>query len=215
MLLIHKALRTEAARLEKLTAQLVIGDSLQAFRLAFNTWLAALVYHLVQEDQSLSTLLTFPKAAHNNGASGLASPGANGRSPSAPNEGRLAMIVREHSLHQDLTDCVEDVLAVLNEEIGRTSIITRTKQHLYMQVVALGIIQEDHLETDETIMMPRLREQLGEQEQLRLARALLTDEEAQDPRWVMDWVKMRLNAGERRSLEELEKRFRELPAAVA
>ena len=212
MLLIHKALRAQAARVEKVAARLEAGDSLQSFRLAFNTWAAALVYHLDQEDRHLSTLLTGSQPPPSDVTSDRVSASANGRSPTTAREGKLAMIALEQTPHQDLTDCVEGVLTVLNKEIGKTSIITRTRQHLHRQVVALGISQEDHLETQETFILPLLRQRLSDRQQLRVCRALLIDEEAQDSRWVFDWVCQQLEPADRKWLDELQKRFSEQPA---
>ena len=45
MFLIHKALRAEAVRTEKAVSDLEDGSSLQPFKLAFNSWATALLYH--------------------------------------------------------------------------------------------------------------------------------------------------------------------------
>ena len=58
MYLIHKALSTEAAKLEALVKNLEIGGSLQAFILGFSAFTTALVYHAEQEDNYISGPLT-------------------------------------------------------------------------------------------------------------------------------------------------------------
>ena len=56
--LIYKALRLEAARVEKLVQQLEIGGSLQGFKVAFNSWATVLVYQADQEDAFITERLT-------------------------------------------------------------------------------------------------------------------------------------------------------------
>jgi hypothetical protein len=53
---------------------------------------------------------------------------------------------------------------------------------------------------------------MSEEEQLEVAKYLLIDEEAQDPRWIIDWVARELSPGERRLLAGLEARFKTLAA---
>ena len=86
-------------------------------------------------------------------------------------------------------------------------IITRTKQHLYRQVVSLRITQEDHLESEEALVLPMVRQRLTEEQQLTVARALLIDDQADDPRWIVDWVTRDLSSGEQKLLADLEARF--------
>ncbi len=112
-------------------------------------------------------------------------------------------------------ETVEEVLEVLNEEIGKTSIIERTKQHLYIRVMSLRMAQEDHLETEEALVLPLVREQLNSQEQLEVIKGLLTDEVAEDPRWVIKWVCGKLNPNERELLTQIEARFSESTASVS
>ena len=104
-------------------------------------------------------------------------------------------------------DCVEAVLAVLNEEIGKTSVITRTKQHVHRQVLALRIVQEDHFETEEALVLPAIRNKISQKRQLQMAKCLLIDEGADDPRWMIDWVASELAPEDRQQLAELEAQF--------
>ena len=109
---------------------------------------------------------------------------------------------------------LEDVLGVLNEEIGRTRVIARTKRHLYGKVVALKICQDDHLESEEAFVLPEVRERMDHDEQLDLIRRLLIDSEAEDSRWIVDWVARHLTPGERELLNEVESRFDAVAAAA-
>ncbi len=119
---------------------------------------------------------------------------------------RRALAAQEEELHQQLVDKVQDVLTVLSDDIGATSVIARTRQHLYQQVVALRIALEDHLDVEEAFVLPEVRRQMKEQQQLELAKVMLLDQDAQDPRWMIDWVRLRLSSGERALLGEMETR---------
>ncbi|MAF40113.1 MAG: hypothetical protein CL696_14750 [Chloroflexi bacterium] len=191
MFLIHKALRAEAVRTEKLSAELEDGSSLQPFKLAFNSWATALLYHAEAE---MGTDMAHPETS----ADGEADLAARVKS---------AILAQEDAEHQELVEKVQDVLTVLDEDIGATSIITRTKQHLYRQVVSLRITQEDHLESEEALILPMVRTRLTEEQQLAVAKALLIDEQADDPRWIVDWVTRDLSPAEQKLLADLENRF--------
>ncbi|MDA1349225.1 MAG: hemerythrin domain-containing protein [Chloroflexi bacterium] len=185
MYLIHKALRSDASRVVAVAESLEAGDSLQSFKLAFNTWATALIYHAEQEDRHIAEKVKTQIAA------------------------------LEEDLHQELVESIQDVLNMLNDEIGKTSVIARTKNHLHRQVVALSVAQEDHLETEESLVLPVVRRQMSERQQLELARDLLLDREADDPRWGMDWVVRDLEPSERESLARMEQRFEQLPTPAA
>lgn len=217
--LIHKALKVEAGSIEDMVDHLDTGDSLQPFKLAFNAWAMALIYHADQEERYMTQCLTGCQPAANG------RPGDNGRSPNLQSwEGysaiddssqvlesvRRAMAAQEEELHQQLVAKVEDVLAVLSDDIGATSLITRTRQHLYQQVVALRIALEDHLDVEEAFVVPAVRQQMKEQQQLELAKELLLDPDAQDPCWMINWMRPRLSPGERALLDGMETRLGEL-----
>lgn len=216
ILLIHKALRTEATHVENMVNNLEIGDSLQPFSLAFYSWATALVYHAEQEERFMMGYLS------HNGTSDQDPPGLD-RAPIEP-DGLLgtlaiddvsellskvgwAMVAQEENLHQQLLARVEDVITVLQQDIGQTSLIPRTIQHLYQGVLALRISLEDHLETEEALVLPAIRHRMDEQQQVRLARALLIDAGAQHTCWMLDWVRQRLTHVEQGLLAELEDRF--------
>jgi hypothetical protein len=193
MFLIHKALRAEATRTEEVAAALEVGSSLQPFKLAFNSWATALLYHAEAE---MGTDLAKPETSVEEGGE-----------PDLAARVKSAVLAQEDAEHRELVEKVQEVLTVLDEDIGATSIIIRTKQHLYRQVVALRITQEDHLESEEALILPMVRKRLTEEQQLSVARALLIDEQADDPRWVVDWVARDLSAGEQKLLANLEARF--------
>ena len=57
-------------------------------------------------------------------------------------------------------------MGVVNGEIGKTSLIDRTKGHLFGQVLALRVAQEDHLESEEAFFLPVVRDKLTEEQQV-------------------------------------------------
>ena len=214
--LIHKALLAEAARVEQAAVELDTGGTLQRFKLAFNSWAAALIHHSEQEDRYIMSPLTGHLSVRQAKSKAPDSKTSSPERNIAPSTDTvtMALVTLEEELHRELLESVQEVLSVLNEEIGKTSLITRTKQHLHRQVVALRIAQQDHLETEEALVLPVVRKLMDEGQQLEAVRHLLIDEEAQDPRWVIDWVARALDCEERQSLADLEARFQELPSSA-
>ncbi len=183
MYLIHKAFRTEAVRVVEISEQLEIGGSFQPFRAAFDFWASVLAYHAEQEDNYMTPSLADFKEARDN------------------EEG-----------HRRLEERLEAVLTCLNEEIGRTSLVYRTKRHLTGNTIMLRIAQNDHLEEEEAFVLPLVRERMTELEQVQFAKRLLIDEDSEDPRWIIDWMARVLTPNECNLLTSLEARFTELPS---
>ncbi len=63
--LIHKALKAEAGNIEDMVDHLDTGASLQPFKLAFNAWATALVYHAEQEERYMTQALNHSLPASN------------------------------------------------------------------------------------------------------------------------------------------------------
>ena len=59
-----------------------------------------------------------------------------------------------------------------------------------------------------------LRKKLTEADQLRAAKAMLLDSDADDPHWVLDWVSKELSQNEQRLLSQLEPRLHAVQAAA-
>jgi hemerythrin-like domain-containing protein len=177
MYVIHHALRAEAARVETLVGQLEEGGSLQPFRQAFYRWVMALAYHADTEDAYMTALLPDVPAAR---------------------ECELA--------HSRLAERLEDVQSCLTEEIGRTMVIARTQRHLFGKVVMARIAQDDHLEEEEAFVLPVIRRQIGDEQQWAIVQHLLLDEQAEDPRWPLDWLADHLTPRERRLMAEVATR---------
>jgi len=175
------------------------SGTLKAFKLAFNEWATSLMFHAEQEDKYVTMPLI------------QCTPSADDPSLGLADKVKDTMITHEEEMHEELLSGLEDVFAVLNEDIGSTSVITRTKQHLYGQVMTLRIVQEDHLDTEEALVLLMVERCLTDEQQLLAARELLLDNAAADPRWVMNWISESLTDGERVLLANLEARFQALP----
>ena len=193
MYLIHKALRGEADRTVELARSLENGCSLQAFKLAFTAWATALMYHAEKEvGTEMSKFVDESRLSS---------------SHDPVERVKWALLEKEDAEYMRLLDCVQDVMTVLEEDIGTTSVISRTKQHLYGQVIALRVAQEDHLETEEAMVIPLLREYLSRERQLEVVGGLLVDREADDRHWVIHWISQDLTTKENELLLALESRI--------
>ena len=122
---------------------------------------------------------------------------------------KWALLEKEDSEYARLLEGFMDVMTVLEEDIGATSVIPRTKQHLYGQVIALRVAQEDHLETEETMVIPLIRENLSVECQLEVVGALLIDHESDDHSWVIDWISQDLTPKENGLLRDLVSHVRQ------
>ena len=87
-------------------------------------------------------------------------------------------------------------MTVLEENIGASSVMPWTKQHLYGPVIAHRVAQKDHLETEEAMVIRLIRENLSLECQLEAVGALLIDDESDDQSWVIDWVSSELDPAE-------------------
>ena len=87
-------------------------------------------------------------------------------------------------------------MTVLEENIGASSVIPWTKQHLYGPVIAHRVAQKNHLETEKAMAIPLIRENPSVEYQLEAVGALLIDDESDDQIWVIDWVDSELDPAE-------------------
>ena len=102
--------------------------------------------------------------------------------------------------HDELLEAVQAVLTLLSEEIGRTSVIARTIQHIQRLVIVLNITHEDHLDSDDALVLPLLRGGIDEGQQLEIERRLLIDDAAENPRWMIDRLLENLSPAEQTPL---------------
>jgi len=184
MLLVHTAMTSSAEKVEQEADRLEDGSSLQPFRAAFNEWATALMYLSEREDELF---------------------GYHHSHAAAPEEdAQAAMLAANSDEHREMDEKFQNVMDVLNVEIGRTSVIRRTRQHLFGAVLALRIAQQDHIENERAFVLPVLKQRLNSEEQLAMVRGLLVDSMASDPHWVMDWIGQHLNPEEHATMAGFE-----------
>ena len=102
---------------------------------------------------------------------------------------------------------IEEVFVVLNEDIGSTTVIPRTRQHLLEKTVQLGIAQKDHLEYEQFLLMPIVLEFIDQDTQMEVVKGLLIDDLADEPRWVIEWLSIELSEEENNQIAKIEKQF--------
>ncbi|MCH8225763.1 MAG: hemerythrin domain-containing protein [Chloroflexi bacterium] len=197
--LIHKALRSRGAMVAQIAEQAGAESSLQAFRCAFDSWASGLLYFFEQEDALMS-----PAALEAESSRPGAKPVTQLEHGGLAHKVKREMAAANGRGHLELTEMLEEVLTVLNGEIQRTSIIQRTRQHLCQRVLSLRLALDDHLEDEETFLLPMLRRSMSEDRQREVVRRLLYDEESPEPHWIMNWVAEALTPDERQLLEGLE-----------
>ncbi len=216
MYLLHKAFRVHSARTEELAAQAEKGGDLKQFMEAFDFWIKQLLYHATTEDKYMTGPLTDQQPARDNEAEhaelvrqagDLIAFMEKGEAAGLAENVKAAMLALEEEQHKELVEKAQEVEEVLKAALGEEAVIARTRRHLYRQVMGLRILEFDHFENEEAFVCSIVREAVSEQGQLDLARRLLMDEEAEDPRWVIDWVASELAPGEQRLLSEMEARF--------
>ena len=193
--LIHQSLRNAAGQVKEISAQLETGNSLQGFKLAFDSWATALVFHLTQEEiyveSSLADVL-MPSDGDGN----------------HPNKKMTKMLLTLGKVgRNEQMEMINDVFNVLYSEIGNTSLITRTIQHLHRRIVEMETTQDNHFETQEVLVLPLLREWMDECQQLELIKNLLIDDQSDEPRWIIDWVSEQSDSSGKAALAELESQF--------
>ncbi len=180
MLLIHKALRAEAARVEEAVNQLELGGSFKPFQRVFYRWALALGYHVAVEDAYLTP--------------SLVEAGVDG----------------EEAEQQCVLAMLEDLQTYLQADLGRMIVIPRTQRQLRSRVIALRIAQEDLLEEEEERVLPLVRQHMEAPQQLDLIRHLLIDDEAEEQTEILEWVAQELSQDERRMLADLHVRFKDV-----
>ena len=127
---------------------------------------------------------------------------------------KAAMLALEDQEHQQLLEKAKDVEEILKKEMGEQRVVARTRRHLYRRVMGMRILEFDHFENEEAFVCSIVRDRMSEKQQLDIARRLLIDDAAADPRWIIDWVAEELEPRERQLLAELEARFARLAPAA-
>lgn len=109
--------------------------------------------------------------------------------------------------HRRLTALVADLQTFLHAVGGPAAGTARARRHALGKVVVLRVAQDDHLEEEEESVLPVVRREFSETQQLDLARRLLIDREAQDADWPLAWLTPHVTAEERQWLAKLTGRI--------
>ncbi len=223
MVLMHKAFHALSLRVEELAEKGQEGGDLSEFKEQFGFWVKQLLYHADAEDKHMTAPLEDSQPARDNEAEhtelrehggGLIEFLGKGDTAGLEENVKAAMLALEGQQHEELIQKAKEVEEVLKREMGEERVVARTRRHLYRRVMAMRILEFDHFENEEAFVCPIVTERMTEAGQLEVARRLLIDDEADDPRWVIDWVASELNAPERQLLSDLESRFgKATPAA--
>ena len=191
--LINKALNAHAANAEGLVNDMEAGGTIQAFKLAFNNWASVLMFYLDQQEN-----LLLPSLMHMS---------SQNEQKGTPLSLRDVILSNETHWHLNLMNMIEEVFVVLNEDIGSTTVIPRTRQHLLEKPVQLGIAQKDHLEYEQFLLMPIVLEVIDQDTQMEGVKGLLIDDLADEPRWVIEWLSIELSEEENNQIAKIEKQF--------
>ena len=183
---------------------------------AFNFWVQQLLFHAQAEDDHMTGPLTDSQPARDNETEhdelrqqggGLIEFLGKGDAAGLEENVAAAMAALEDQQHKDLVEKAAEVEAALVAAMGEERVLARTRRHLYRRVMALRVLEYDHFENEEAFVVEMIAENLDETTQLTMARHLLIDESADDPRWVIDWVARELDPGEQKLLADLEASF--------
>ena len=192
---VHKALRTTASELINSTYRLKTGDNLKGINLAFTSWVSALVFYLEASEkyleQHLKQLLHGRNYIGNNYNNTLIIWFMG-----------LAKLNRTRQLKR-----IDDIFSILHVEIGKTSLITRTIQHLTLGILRLKIAQEDYLETQEESLIPLICKHSNSTQQLHFLKHILIDQESEDRKWMIKWVIGHLDSTNTKLISDLERRL--------
>lgn len=221
-ILLHKAFHALSLRVEQMAAESEKGGDLTEFQDGFGFWVKQLLYHATTEDNFMTNPLKDQPARDNEAehvelvknATGIVEFLGKGDAAGLEDSVKAAMFTLDEQQHEDLIDSAKNIQDILMKEMGQDRVVVRTRRHLYRKVMDMRILEFDHFENEEAFVNPLVREQMTDQQELALAKRLLIDETADDPRWVIDWVSKELKPKERQLLAELEASFAGISTAA-
>jgi hypothetical protein len=222
MFLMHKVFMVHSERTELLAEQAQSGGSLNELEASLEGWLKQLLYHAQTED----TYMTGPlkdiehqdgrRPARDNGQEHdeLRRLGRDivdfiGKGDKAALAEQVSAFVlsREDEGHADLAEKAESAAQALQQALGESRVLARTRRHLYQKVMALRIAEFDHFENEQSFVLPLVRDQMSPEQELELVRKLLFEDDADDPRWIIDFLYGVLESEDGELLKQLESSF--------
>ena len=174
MYLIHNALRAEATEVTRLARQLGPANTLAAFTQALHQWASTLEEHARIEDMYMTPLL-----------------------PARP-------VVQDNEVeHQRLTTLFRELASFLQEIPPQTSITPRMQRQVLGHVITLGVEHDNHLESEEDLVLPLVRQRLSEAQQCVLVWHLLCYSRSQEAGTIHPWIIAALTTAEQQALATL------------
>lgn len=220
MYLMHKVYMVHSELVESLAERAQEGGDLSEFQVNLDVWLKHLLYHAQTEDDYMTGPLKdkqlqdgrYPLRDNESEHDELRELGGSVLGSIEKDKAEVARILEEEDKeHQKLMTSVEDVQAatkdvVIGERYGQS----RSRRHLYASVMALRVNEFDHFENEEAFVLPIVKEQMSYDEELELARKLLIEDSAENPRWVIDLILSALEGTEKELLQALDDKFHAL-----
>ena len=192
---LHEALRRAANQVKQISNQLGTVHSLQGLTLAFTNWVTVLIFNMAQQENYIEPSLR----------DALSKEDSNKEQKNSSIILALSRVGRQEQMSK-----IEDVFSILYSEIGDTSLITRTTQHLQRQILAMEIAQTNHLETQDLLIIPILANRMDSVDQLSLLKNILIDEQSDDRRWIVDWISEHSNPSSKSALAEIESQLADM-----
>lgn len=224
MPLMHKAFRAVSYRTEALASSASTIEDIAELNEVFSFWIKQILYHAAVEDEVMTGPLQNSQPARDNetehaelaGKAGdLAKFIARGKAAGLEESVREAAFTLEEEQHRELEERFHEVEEALKEVLGEKKVTARTIRHIHNRLMGVRILELDHFENEEAFVCPLVRDEIDEAGQLYMVRRLLMDDNAEDPRWVIDWVHSELDPAEQVLLEDLEVRFQGAAAQPA
>jgi Hemerythrin HHE cation binding domain len=178
MYVIHHALRAEKAKVTRWARHLGLAHTLATFTQALHQWASTLEEHARIEDIYMTPLL-----------------------PTRP-------VVQDNEVeHQRLTTLFHELESFLQELSPQTSITPRVQRQVLGHVITLGVEHDDHLESEEDLVLPLVRQRLSEDQQCALIWRLVCAGGSQEAGTIGPWIMAALTTTEQQALATLLARW--------
>ena len=216
MPLMHKAFRAVTDRIEDLAGKASTIEDITELNDKFGFWVKQILHHATVEDEVMTGPLKNSQPARDNEAEHAELAGkagelaefiARGKAAGLEESVREAAFTLEEEQHKELEERAKEVADALKEVLGEKKVTARTIRHIHSRLLGVRILELDHFENEEAFVCPLVRDEIDEAGQLSMVRRLLIDDSAEDPRWVIDWVRSELDPAEQALLQDLEARF--------
>ncbi len=220
MYLMHKVYMGVSDRTEELARRAQDGGDLDEFKLNLDAWLKHLLYHAETEDTFMTGPLRekqlqdgrMPLKDNEREHNDLREKGGHVLSMVDASETNLSaeeILSMEDEEHAKLQERVDEVTSIVDEVIEEKIATARTRRHLYQSVMALRIAEFDHFENEEAFVHPLVKDQMTSTQELECARRLLIEDDADNPRWIIELIYGEISDDEKLLLERLEEKFSE------